>query len=114
MPASQVQKDRQSRFWALIREGSSSSTACEAIGVDRRQGYRWVRAAGGRMPVPERPRSGRYLGQDDRLRIADMRINGAGVREIARELGRSPSTISRELHRNGPGHAGGFTVPRVR
>ncbi|MBC7763946.1 MAG: IS30 family transposase [Candidatus Saccharibacteria bacterium] len=60
------------------------------------------------MPVPERPRSGRYLGQDDRLRIADMRINGAGVREIARELGRSPSTISRELHRNGRPNSGAY------
>ena len=74
MPASQVHKDRQSRFWELIGKGSSSSTACEAIGVNRRQGYWWIRAAGGRMPVPERPASGRYLGQDDRLRIADMRM----------------------------------------
>ncbi len=108
MPASQVQKDRQSRFWSLIREGSSSSSACEAIGVDRRQGYRWIRAAGGRMPVPDRPRSGRYLGQDDRLRIADLRIAGAGVREIARELGRSPSTISRELRRNSRPNTGAY------
>ena len=29
-----------------------------------------------------------------------MRAQGAGVREIARRLGRSPSTISRELRRN--------------
>ncbi len=100
MAASRVQKDRQSRFWELIREGASSSTACEAIGVDRRQGYRWIRAAGGRTPVPKRPPSGRYLGQDDRLRIADLRINGAGVRAIARELGSAASTISRELRRN--------------
>lgn len=89
MPASHVQKDRQSCFWSLIREGLSSSSACEAICVDRRQGCRWIRAAGGRVPVPDRPRSGRHLGQDDRLRIADLRINGAGVRVIARELRRN-------------------------
>lgn len=108
MPANHVHRERQARFWDLIREGSSASTACEAIGVNRRQGYRWIRAAGGRIPVPKRPPSGRYLGQDDRLRIADLRINGAGVREIARQLGRTPSTISRELARNSHGNTGAY------
>jgi DNA-binding CsgD family transcriptional regulator/transposase-like protein len=108
MPGSQVHKDRQARFWSLIREGSSSSAACEAVGVNRRQGYRWIKAAGGRIPVPRPPSSGRYLAQDDRLRIADLRINGAGVREIARRLGRAPSTISRELARNSRENAGAY------
>ncbi|PPG25081.1 IS30 family transposase [Pseudoclavibacter sp. RFBG4] len=66
-----------------------------------------MKAAGGRFPVEDKPRSGRYLELDDRLRIADLRPQGAGVREIARELGRQPSTISRELRRNGkPGRHG--------
>ena len=34
------------------------------------------------------------------MRIADLRKAGAGVRAIAERLGRSPSTISRELRRN--------------
>jgi IS30 family transposase len=68
--------------------------------VNRKQGYRWIKASGGRIPVPAVPTSGRYMGQEERLRIADLRLGGAGVRAIARDLGRSASTISRELRRN--------------
>ena len=38
--------------------------------------------------------------RDDRVAIADLRGDGFGVRAIAARLGRSPSTVSRELHRN--------------
>jgi IS30 family transposase len=46
------------------------------------------------------PASGRYLSFAEREEIAILRARGAGVREIARQIGRSPSTISRELRRN--------------
>jgi len=36
------------------------------------------------------------------LRIADLRLAGDGVQAIATAIGRSPSTVSRELGRNGP------------
>jgi IS30 family transposase len=78
----------------------SAAAACESMGVNRKQGYRWIKAAGGRIPVPAVPSSGRYMGQEERLRIADLRLGGAGVRAIARDLGRSASTISRELRRD--------------
>jgi IS30 family transposase len=42
----------------------------------------------------------RYLCFEEREQIALLRAQGAGVREIARRLDRSPSTISRELRRN--------------
>jgi transposase, IS30 family len=48
----------------------------------------------------ESARSGRYLSLLERQRIATLRERGLGVREIARRLGRSPSTISRELRRH--------------
>jgi IS30 family transposase len=44
--------------------------------------------------------SGRYLSFAEREDIAMLRVQGLGVRAIARRLGRSPSTISRELRRN--------------
>ena len=44
--------------------------------------------------------SERYLSEDERVRIADLRRSGSGVRVIAAQLGRSPSTVSRELRRN--------------
>lgn len=40
------------------------------------------------------------LDQEERFRIAALRIERLGVREIARRLGRSASTISREVRRN--------------
>ena len=46
------------------------------------------------------PLSGRYLSFGEREEIALLRAQGMGVREIARGLGRAPSTISRELRRN--------------
>jgi IS30 family transposase len=52
--------------------------------------------------------SGRYLSFGEREEIAILRAGGAGVREVARRLGRSPSTISRELRRNAATRSGGF------
>jgi IS30 family transposase len=46
------------------------------------------------------PLSGRYLSFTEREEIALLRAQGLGVREIARRLARSLSTISRELRRN--------------
>jgi len=52
------------------------------------------------------PLSGRYLSFAERERIALLRAKGHGVREIARQLGRAPSTISRELRRNAATRSG--------
>lgn len=40
------------------------------------------------------------LDQEERFQIAAMRSQRLGIREIARRLGRSPATISREVRRN--------------
>jgi len=98
-----ARSQREQAFWNYVRNGSRWTAACEAVGVDRRQGYRWRKAAGGRIPTaPTAPRaiSGRYLSLEERLRIADAHLAGDGVRAIATTLGRAPSTISRELRRN--------------
>jgi IS30 family transposase len=59
-------------------------------------------------PVSQAPLSGRYLSFAEREEIAILRARGCGVREIARQLGRSPSTISRELRRNAATRGGGL------
>jgi IS30 family transposase len=97
----QEQRERQARFWELIRKGWTNTAACEAVGVERRQGYRWRKAAGGRIPAAQRPVSGRFLSLEERLAIADMHLEGKSGRQIAAALNRTPSTISRELERNG-------------
>ncbi len=61
------------------------------------------------MPsVTQAPLSGRYLSFVEREEIALLWASGCGVREIARQLGRSPSTISRELRRNAATRSGGL------
>jgi len=53
------------------------------------------------MPsIDPAPLSGRYLSFAEREEIAILKAQGVGVRETARRLGRSPSTICRELRRN--------------
>jgi IS30 family transposase len=54
------------------------------------------------------PVSGRYLAFTEREQIALWRVQGHGVREIARRVARAPSTISRELRRNAATRSGGF------
>jgi IS30 family transposase len=49
------------------------------------------------------PVAGSRLSLVEREEIACLRAAKMGVREIAREIGRSPGTISRELARNGSG-----------
>ncbi|MGC8512698.1 MAG: IS30 family transposase [Acidimicrobiales bacterium] len=93
--------EKQAQFWELIRQGSTNTAACEAVGVDRRQGLRWRTAVGGNIPRRPAAASGRYLSLDERLRIADLAITGVSLSDIAVELGRSKSTICRELARNG-------------
>ena len=54
------------------------------------------------------PLSGRYLSFEEREQIALLRAKNKGVREIAGELARAASTISRELRRNAATRGGGL------
>jgi len=94
--------EKQARFWVVIAGGSTLQAACDAVGVDRRTGRRWRRATGGQVPRKKAEPSGRYLSLEERLKIADLRLSGLGVRAIAVQLARAASTVSRELRRNGP------------
>ena len=93
--------DKQARFWVLMAQGSTLQAACDAVGVDRRTGRHWRQATGGQIPRKKPEPSGRYLCLDERLRITDLHLAGVGVRAIAVQVGRSASTVSRELRRNG-------------
>ena len=88
------------RFWAAIAAGAKTREAGVAAGVSKPVAYRWFLHAGGVDPQLAPALSGRYLSSSNREEIALWRAQGCGVREIARRLGRNPSTISRELRRN--------------
>ena len=92
--------EHRQRFWAAIARGVPSDAAGVEAGVSPVVGVRWFREAGGMPPIGQAPLSGRYLSFAEREEIAILRAGGCGVREVARLVGRSPSTISRELRRN--------------
>ena len=93
-------REERQRFWTAIARGMPSEDAGIEAGVSPAVGTRWFRVSGGVRSVSMAPLSGRYLSFDEREEISILFARGAGVREIARRLGRSPSTISRELRRN--------------
>jgi len=98
-PSVARREDRQ-RFWREIAAGYSSEDAAAAASVSQAVGSRWFRDGGGMPPISLAPLSGRYLSFAEREEIAILHAQQVGVRGIARRLGRSPSTISRELRRN--------------
>ena len=98
----------QREFWRLIATGVTTVEAALDVGVSWPVGARWFRHAGGMAPISLDEPSGRYLSFAEREEIAVLLARGCGVREIARQLGRSPSTISRELRRNAATRGGGL------
>lgn len=100
----------EDEYWRLTLSGVGTVEACRLLRIGRKTGYRWRAERGGLPPkrAAEAVRGGRYLSRFERQRIASLRAQGWGVREIARRLDRSPSTISRELRRNVCAHDGGI------
>ena len=97
----------------------SNSAACREVGVNRKTGNRWrygrisVDQAGRRYeyaPITEQPQSisARFLSEDERMMIADLLRAGNSIRGIARQLGRDPATISREVRRNSDPQSGAY------
>jgi transposase, IS30 family len=78
----------------------TSEDAAIAVGASQAAGSRWFRERGGMPTFMLAPLAGRCLSFEERQEIAVLKAQGAGVRQIARRLGRDPSTISRELRRN--------------
>lgn len=97
-PPPRLEVERE--FWRRIAEGPTSEDAASAVGVSQPVGTRWFRHGGGMSPISLAEPSGRYLSFAEREEIALLRVQKHGVRAIARQVRRSPATISRELRRN--------------
>ena len=96
IPARHVER----AFWRLIAQGRRTEQAALELGVSTPVAARWFRHAGGMAPLNLAEPSGRYLSFAEREELSLLRAQGLGVRAIARQLGRDPGTISRELRRN--------------
>jgi IS30 family transposase len=83
-----------------LEAGESWDQVAEAVGI-RHQTINRVRREHGGMRPRWTTRSSRQLSFEEREEISRMLACERSLREIARWLGRSPSTISREVQRNG-------------
>jgi len=111
-PGRRPQSAKRQRFVELRERGWSILAAAREVGVSRTTGHNWSRGyktyrqgqVTGFVPALERLAvreiTARYLSQDERIEIADLRHAGLSIRQIADQLDRAPSTISRELRRN--------------
>ena len=95
-----ARREHRQWFWKAIARGLSSEDAAVVCGVSPAVGTRWFRESGGMPSTSLAPLSGRYLSFTEREEITVLKAQGCGVREIARRVGRSASTISREVRRN--------------
>lgn len=98
-------REKRRQFWLLIRAGVERRKAALALGLSEWTGKIWFRQAGGVIPAyVTAPLSRRYLSEEERIEIFGGIQRGDSIRAIARAIGRAPSTVSRELRRNGRPH----------
>jgi IS30 family transposase len=90
-------------FWAGMAAGEFINDAAIGAGSYRKQGSRWLAAVGGVRPRRGRNLKGRCLTLAQREEIALGRARGDSIRAVAAIIGRSASTVSRELRRNADG-----------
>jgi len=100
------------RVFDLLRAGYRVDDAAAVAGVSRSAAWLWCAEVGGVMPKTT-VLNPRFLSREERYEIARLRDARAGVREIARAVGRDPGTISRELRRNGHARTGRYEPERA-
>lgn len=104
--APSLRRETERLFWKQVATGITSEKAAEAVGVSQPAGARWFRHRGGMPLFMSNSISGRYLSFTEREELGLLWSQGIGVCEIARRIGRSPSTVSRELKRNAATRSG--------
>jgi IS30 family transposase len=94
-----ISDEQRARVAELVAEGATSWRLQRETGLNRHQVLRAVRRLAKRPVVV--PRSPLRLSLDEREEISRGLVAGESLRSIAGRLGRSPSTISREVARHG-------------
>jgi IS30 family transposase len=90
----------KTELWDRWQRGESLRSIGQVFGKPSSSIYFQISPYGGIRPLPRR-RSRLALRLSEREGISRGIVAGQSMRSIARLLGRSPSTVSREVHRNG-------------
>ena len=93
-------KEMRSYIWDRYQAGDSVWSIARSFDRSSSSIHRQLSLTGGIRP-PERKRSTHSLSVAEREDISRGLVAGLSIRSIASELGRAPSTISREVNRNG-------------
>jgi DNA-binding CsgD family transcriptional regulator len=102
---------QKAELWERWRGGQCIAAIARTLGRRNKSGvYRVLALNGGIMPTPRR-RAGQALKLDEREEISRGLAAGRSLRQIAHGLGRAPSTVSREIRRNGG--SGGYRASRA-
>eukprot|EP00362_Geleiidae_sp_MMETSP1317_P001793 CAMPEP_0201281592 /NCGR_PEP_ID=MMETSP1317-20130820/3428_1 /ASSEMBLY_ACC=CAM_ASM_000770 /TAXON_ID=187299 /ORGANISM="Undescribed Undescribed, Strain Undescribed" /LENGTH=386 /DNA_ID=CAMNT_0047591853 /DNA_START=95 /DNA_END=1252 /DNA_ORIENTATION=+ len=88
------------RCWKLWRQGQGFSEIAKDLDSKPGSIYSIIRVRGGYAPTA-RARNHLQLTAEEREEISRGLVGGDSLRSIAARLSRAPSTISREIHRNG-------------
>ena len=92
-------------LWERWKNGQSAAAISRALERKNKTGVeRIVVLHGGIVPVPRRRALG-ALRLEEREEISRGIAVGRSIRQIAQGLGRAPSTVSREIKRNGGSQA---------
>lgn len=91
---------QKSELWRRWKKGESLTQIAKALDRQATNILAMIKRKGG-FPPPCRRRSLRTLSLVEREEISRGMAVGMAVRQIARRIGRAPSTISRELRRHG-------------
>jgi len=93
-------REHERRFWLGIRAGLGVDEAAVSAGASWSWARRlFVKAGGVNLATNAESVGRRYLRFEEREEVMRLQAAGLGVRAIAREIGRHPSTVSRELKR---------------
>jgi IS30 family transposase len=106
-------EDRRLEVIELLRSGTSPMQAARCSGVSKSYIYKLHHSLGGVYRPPNVEYNARYLDRDERYELARLLEAGCSQREIAGRMGRSTSTICRELARNRDPRTGEYQPERA-
>lgn len=104
-PRKRLARDEVRELWSRWKQGQTLAQIGAALGGRAKSSVFDALQKNGGVAPAQRVRSSRHLSLDEREEISRGLVAGESVRQLARRLDRSSSTVSREIARNGGAQA---------